>query len=179
MPVVAHGIADWLPEYQTLAAATGGQGSLDALFVFDGDNRRGRVRQTADTFRMYAPREVWILGNEWLIEPLAEAGIPRDRLRRDGFVSTTADQVDRTARILSSRAIGRWAVLVSRLQAPRVARLLAKIPSPGAVVPAPIDTEPPREGLGRFLPRYSALRLSRDALYEHIAMAYYTRRGVI
>jgi hypothetical protein len=46
-------------------------------------------------------------------------------------------------------------------------------------VPSPIDDEPPRTGIKRVVPSYIGLRVSRDALYEHMAIAYYTRKGWI
>jgi hypothetical protein len=40
-----------------------------------------------------------------------------------------------------------------------------------------IDDEPPVSGPGLWAPTYIALRVSRDALYEHAALVYYRWRG--
>jgi hypothetical protein len=47
------------------------------------------------------------------------------------------------------------------------------------LVPASIDIEPPTSGVRRFIPAYIALRVSRDALYEHAALLYYRYNGWI
>jgi len=45
------------------------------------------------------------------------------------------------------------------------------------VVPSPVDAEPTNSGAKRWLPSLAGLRLSRDGLYERIAVAYYRRNG--
>ena len=69
--------------------------------------------------------------------------------------------------------MGRAAILVSSLQAPR-ARLLAR--QAGLAVPvlaAPLDDELTPEGMGRFVPSFKALAITRDAIYEVAALRYY------
>ena len=46
-------------------------------------------------------------------------------------------------------------------------------------LPSPVDVEPNGEGIDGWTPKYVALRMSRDAIYEHAAMAYYRWKGVI
>ena len=48
-----------------------------------------------------------------------------------------------------------------------------------ALIVSPIDTEPATSGWRLVVPTYYALRVSRDAIYEHAALALYTWRGWI
>ena len=68
LPLVANTIAGRLPRVPPDHLPRGEP--LDALIVFDGDNRRGRVREAAQACRAAAPIGVWVLGGEeeWLVE---------------------------------------------------------------------------------------------------------------
>jgi hypothetical protein len=71
----------------------------------------------------------------------------------------------------------RAAIVVSRLQMPRVAAMARAAGLDIILVPSPMDVEPPVKGLRYFLPSLAALTLSRDALYELAALPYYRWRG--
>jgi hypothetical protein len=70
-------------------------------------------------------------------------------------------------------------VIVSRLQAARMAGLLERAHLLIRLIESPVDVEPATTGALTFVPTYFALRLSRDALYEHAALWYYRRHGWI
>jgi hypothetical protein len=70
-------------------------------------------------------------------------------------------------------------VVASRLQAPRVWALARAMGLGILVMPSPVDDEPAASGLRAFVPSYLALRVSRDAIYEHVALAYYRWQGWI
>ena len=70
-------------------------------------------------------------------------------------------------------------MVASELQMPRVAALVRAQRLTVLLAPSPIDSEPPKAGWTSFVPRYSGLRLTRDALYERAALAYYSRQGWI
>jgi uncharacterized SAM-binding protein YcdF (DUF218 family) len=72
--------------------------------------------------------------------------------------------------------LGRTCVIASRLQMPRVAALAHSEGLDVTLIPSPTDTEPPTAGFRVFVPSYTALGVSRDALYEHAALAYYRWR---
>ncbi len=47
------------------------------------------------------------------------------------------------------------------------------------LIESPVDVEPASTGALAFVPTYYALRLSRDAIYEHAALRYYRWHGWI
>lgn len=175
LPFVANAIAERLPRYESVDLQP--SGTIDALVVFDGDNRRGRVRAAVAAYKATPARRVVVLGGAWMIDPIVEGGVPRDRMTRDGGTATTRDQIAWVRRFAGNSPEGRIAVVASRLQMPRVARLIAAARVPAVLIASPIDTEPPAAGWQAFLPRYTALRVSRDAIYENVALAYYRWRG--
>ena len=69
--------------------------------------------------------------------------------------------------------------VTQRLQLPRVHALLRMRHLSPLQLAAPADWEPADRGLRAILPTYYALRISRDALYEHMALWYYRRKGWI
>jgi hypothetical protein len=181
LPVVATAIAGALPSVVATPAAVAQPASrspVEILIVLDGDNRRGRVREVQRAIRDHTPHTVWVLGGRWIVEALTEAGVMESRFRYDESAGTTRiqiDQIEGIARATTARA----AVIASRLQAPRVAALLARRKIPVRVLPSPVDDEPPVSGAMMYVPAYTALRVSRDAFYEHVAIAYYRWRGWI
>jgi hypothetical protein len=177
LPAVATAIADELGPVRTTAG--GALAPLDTLIVFDGDNRRGRVRESLRVFTEARPRTVSVLGADWLVRALVGAGIPADRIAHDNTTENTRDQIDSIRRLMATTPGLRVAIVASRLQMPRVAGLVDTARLSVSLVASPIDTEPPTTGFWQFVPMYKALRVSRDALYEHAALAYYRRQGWI
>jgi uncharacterized SAM-binding protein YcdF (DUF218 family) len=178
LPFVANGIAGRLPAVH--AAEVAPVRGIDMLFVFDGDNRRGRVRSAVDAARGSPGARVMILGgNGWLSDALAEAGIGRERITQDHVPVDTRQQIDEVRRLTAPNPAAKAAIVASRLQMPRVSRLVRKAGLPAALIVSPIDNEPPTSGWRFVVPTYYALRVSRDAIYEHAALALYTWRGWI
>jgi len=179
MPLVANGIASSLPG--AALTATPNIGPLDTLVVFDGDNRRGRVHAAAELFGHLHPQAIWVLGREadWLRNELPNAGVPSGVIRMDQATGTTREQVAWVERYVGREPRLHLAIVVSRLQVPRVWGLLARGGIAVPLVGGPIDDEPPVGGARLLVPTYIALRVSRDALYEHVALAYYRHRGWI
>jgi uncharacterized SAM-binding protein YcdF (DUF218 family) len=174
LPVVANPLADSLSPLKPVDAAD--LKPLDTLVVLDGDNRWGRLRVAVQINAAAAPREVWVLGNAWLLDPLLQSGVPWAKIKHDADAPTTRDQIAQLRALVRQRP-GRTAVVVSRLQLPRVARAVKAAGLGVTLVPSPIDDEPPRTGPALFEPTYIALRVSRDALYERAALLWYTWRG--
>lgn len=178
LPVVANLISGTLSSYRPLSDLTSLRGT-DVIVVLDGDNRRERVRETWRLFEAISPRWVIVSGAEWLTDRLMEAGIPRDRLLADREGSTTLLQIRRLPRLLRERGDVRAVVIASRLQMPRVAALIGASGLSPALAPSSCDAEPPTSGMRIFIPTYTALRVSRDAIYEHFAIGYYRYQGLI
>lgn len=178
LPFVANGIAGRLPAVP--AAEVAPVRGIDMLFVFDGDNRRGRVRSAADAARGSPGARVMILdGNGWLLDAIAEAGIGRERITQHHGSADTRQQIDEVRRLTAPNSAGKTAIVASRLQMPRVSGLVRKAGLPAVLIVSPIDTEPPTSGWRLVVPTYYALRVSRDAIYEHAALALYIWRGWI
>ena len=178
LPIAAYQIANWLPAVPS-ARLPGSAGPVDALVVMDGDNRRGRVRAAIQVNAAAMPREIWVMGDGTLIEEMSAGGVPRNRIFHNSFLETTRDQITSLASLMTRRPAWRIAVIVSRLQAPRMARLLDKSHLAVSLIESPADVEPATTGAVAFVPTYYALRISRDALYEHAALQYYRWHGWI
>jgi len=119
------------------------------------------------------------MGDGTLIEEMSAGGVPRNRIFHNSFLETTRDQITSLASLMTRRPAWRIAVIVSRLQAPRMARLLEKSHLAVSLIESPADVEPATTGAVAFVPTYYALRISRDALYEHAALQYYRWHGWI
>jgi len=177
MPVVAAAIANQLPHLAPVPDSALAQ--VDRLVIFDGDNRRGRARMAISLVQAHHPREVYVLGMGWLVEALDTGGVPRYSIRHDVRPTNTLEQVQVLAALESAHAVARTIVVVSRLQAPRTRALLDASGSTALIVASPIDTEPPTDGAITLVPTYTALRVSRDAIYEHFALWFYRWKGWI
>jgi hypothetical protein len=174
LPVVAHAIARALP-----AVTPQSSRPADILIVLDGDNRHGRLRTTLEYLQTRKPKAFWVLGEEWLIEELQRAGYPRKTFGHETETSTTREQMAWVATFVSARPSQRVAVLASRLQMPRVEALSRAAGIDVELVASPLDVEPATRGWRLFVPAYSALRGSRDALYEILALRYYRAKAWI
>jgi uncharacterized SAM-binding protein YcdF (DUF218 family) len=152
---------------------------LDTLVVLSGDNNDGRVSAARQVFREARPGAVHVLADIPFYNEILLAGIPRDLVHLDASGGTTRDQLAQVARIAGEASAGRVAVIASRLQAPRVAALIRAAGLSALLIPSPTDEQPPTGGVWRFVPTYGSMLLSRDAIYEHLALAYYRRRGWI
>lgn len=177
LPVVANAIAGALPP--VVSSEPGALRNLDAVFVLDGDNRRGRVRSAAQAaFASPGAAVVIVGGHFWLIDALSEAGVAPTRISHEYGPADTRQQIT-VVQGMTTRRPGHTAVVASRLQMPRVAGLVRRADLPTVLIASPVDTEPATSGWWLFVPSYYALRVSRDAIYEHAALAYYARKGWI
>jgi uncharacterized SAM-binding protein YcdF (DUF218 family) len=178
LPVVATGFADRVSSYRPVSDITTLTGT-DVLVVLDGDNALGRIQEAVRMYRGLTPRHVIVSGRQWFVDEIVEAGVPADRIVADHGPRTTREQVESLPRLLAGRDPRRIVVVASRLQVPRVAALARSAGVTVDLAPSPIDVEPPTAGIWRFVPTYTALRVSRDAIYERWALAYYRYRGWI
>jgi hypothetical protein len=177
LPVVAGAIAGALPRVPPERVFA--DGPVASLIVFDGDNRHGRVREAKRIYDLARPETVWLLGDAWMWDALWRAGVPYDAIKHDPATPTTRHQIAWVQKYMSGNGGGRAVVVASRLQMPRIAALTETGAIAVLLAPSPADTEPGTAGLMQFVPTYYALRISRDALYEHAALVYYERRGWI
>jgi hypothetical protein len=148
---------------------------IEVLVLFDGDNRAGRVRLTEAVIKARSPGAVHAIGSGWILREMDDA--LRKRVAFDPAPVNTREQVNWLRQSVPAQLSGRTAVVVSRIQAPRVAGLLARSGADARLLASELDREPGRDGLRMVLPALSALAASRDALYEHAALLYYRWRG--
>lgn len=178
VPVVANTLA--APLDTTPAWAPTNEEAIDTLVIFDGDNRRGRLRATRETLARSTPKAIWILGIEpdWFQRELPGEGISTNLVKYETATSTTRTQTAWVAALRRKDPATKIAVIVSRLQAARVAGLADAMQlSDVRIVSAPVNREPPTHGFWTLVPSAPAWRVSRDALYEHAALIYYRRHG--
>jgi hypothetical protein len=177
LPAVANTIVGALPPVD---ASRDRLDDVRTLLVLDGDNRRGRLEETVRFLRAHAPERFWVLGEEWLIEGLIRAGYPRHTFGHETQSRTTLEQMAWVASFVSGHSEARpVAVLASRVQMPRVAALARAAGVDVVLVPSPLDAAPATGGWRLFVPSYAALRASRDAICEHVALRYDRRQGWI
>jgi len=174
LPVVAGAIASRLPALPPAPTT-----AFDQLVVLDGDNRVGRYRLALEIFQTRRPQRMWVLGEHWLTNKLREAGIPDDRLTHEDSATTTREQMARVTELVESNPQASFAIVASRLQMPRIAALVHAAGLSVDLLASPVDSEPATSGARLFVPSYAALRVSRDAFYEVVALAYYRWRGWI
>ena len=180
IPKIANELAASLPATRLGGMTT--PTAFDAILVLDGDNRRGRVRAARHLEEGSSPPPVIVLadlGDPWLVDNLESSGVLRNRITSEPGAETTMGQVALARRTIASHAWAHVALVASRLQAPRLSALTRGWRPVPTIVAAPVDDEPPHDGLWAFVPSYIALRVSRDALYEHAALTYYRWRGWI
>ena len=148
---------------------------IQTLFFFDGDNRFGRVREFERIYRVARLERIYMLGRLSVYKDLRLMGIPSRQIEHDETPDNTSDQIRRTVAALAAGESGRAAILASCLQAPRVRLLAGQAGLNLPVLAAPLDEDLPKAGIGRFVPSFAALAVTRDALYEVAALAYYRR----
>jgi hypothetical protein len=153
--------------------------AVHVLVVFDGDNLAGRERRARRVLRQASPTDVHLLGADYLLADLRMAMKPGAVLHYDSTTWNTAAQVSRVLQISEGLPPARTAVIASRVQMPRIAALMASAGADALLVPSGLDHEPATSGFRVLLPSYSALLASRDAIYEHAALAWYRWSGDI
>jgi uncharacterized SAM-binding protein YcdF (DUF218 family) len=176
VPFVANNIADRLGQPVVAGPSLP---PVDMLIILDGDNRVGRVKEGYRVWTTAQPRIVYTLGGDWIRDALVAKGVPVSRITQNSGGTNTLGQMEWVGRLLTKTPSARAALIVSRLQMPRVAALARSANLPLILVASPVDDEPPRTGISQFVPTYIGLRVSRDALYEHAALAFYSWRGWI
>lgn len=176
-PVVAHHIADALSEYRPVPELTR-LPPFDVVVTFGGDNVRGRASETLRAWAAWPGAHIILFADDWLLERLLEAGIPAGQITHDPHPTNTFEQIAAVREHLREHPNAAVAIVASRLQMPRIAALVETMRLHVTLLPSPADVEPPRTGPGRWLPRYTALRISRDAIYERTALAYYRWKGL-
>jgi uncharacterized SAM-binding protein YcdF (DUF218 family) len=176
-PLAAQSIAESLPRVPCCDVSSVRR--VNQLFVLGGDNETGRVAETITVWRALKPRVVILLADEAFAQRVAEAGVPRSRIRHNNAPETTRAQIEWIAAEVRSHPADASALIASRVQMPRVVQLTRRYGFNVLFLSSPLDHEPSMTGIWSLIPTYAALEVSRDALYERAALTYYRSRGWI
>jgi uncharacterized SAM-binding protein YcdF (DUF218 family) len=175
LPPVAHELGDSLGRIAPHSILH----RSDVVILLDGDNPYGRIRATRLAHDWWRSTPVIVLGPDWIVSELVERGVPPNQVHSEAGPATTLEQLEWIRAYLAARPGGSATLVASRLQIPRVAALVDRMGLDVQLIPSYVDGEPPRRGLRQLIPSYRALRLARDAVYEHAALIYYRHRGWI
>jgi uncharacterized SAM-binding protein YcdF (DUF218 family) len=175
-PVAAHHIADALTEYRPVPDLTR-LPTADIVITLGGDNVRGRASETLRAFTAWPSARMILLGEDWLLGQLRGGGIPPGQIIYDPRPPNTLEQMAAVRDYVRTHPNEGIALVASRLQMPRIAAIVDTMQLHVTLLPSPADVEPPRAGPDRWLPKYTALRISRDAIYEYAALIYYRWKG--
>ena len=176
-PFVARAIASGLPPAPSTNLAA--VGKLDQLILLGGDNEDSRVAKTLDAWRTLKPDVLVLLGDAPLAQRLAAAGIPATQIRLNDGPETTRAQIEWVAAEMQARRLNAAGLIASRLQMPRVIELARTYALHLQFLTSPLDYPLADDGVRAMIPSYRALEVSRDALYERLALRYYESRGWI
>lgn len=173
-PPAARAILDGLPS-PAPTVVDDLPSELDSLVLFDGDNRRGRVRLAEQIIAAASPRAIHVLGSTLILQEM-----PTSLLAQVVHhpAANTREQMMWVEQFVADGPAARAAIVVSRIQAPRVTRLAARSGLRVPVLASALDVELPA-GLWRLAPGFAALAAGRDGLYEHAAIGYYYWKGWI
>ena len=172
LPFVSHAIAGQLPTYAPVWQPDG-SGELDILVVLSGDNALGRAREARRVLDSFNPRCILVSGDRWFVRMIVATGVARDRVIMDNTTTTTREQIAKLRFWAKQCGAQRVVLIASTLSMPRVAALVRGADVPVMLAPSPLDEAPAKSGVRAILPSYRALRVTRDAFYEHVALAYY------
>jgi uncharacterized SAM-binding protein YcdF (DUF218 family) len=172
LPPVAHGLGDSLGRLAPHSIID----RPDVVILLDGDSPHGRIRATKQAHDWWRTTPVIVLGPDWLSADLVRRGVPPNLVQSEAGPATTLEQLEWIRAYLAARPGTAATLVASRVQMPRVAALVDTMGFEVQLIPSYVDGEPPRRGLRQWIPSYRALRLARDAVYEHAALIYYRHR---
>jgi len=175
LPLVSSVCSESLPRYTPLWEG-GPAMDDDILVVLSGDNALGRARETQRVLSAFAPRCVLVSGSPWFVRMIVDAGVARDRLQLDESASTTREQIAKLETWAKNCGVRRVVLIASQLSMPRISALIPQLRVPVVLVASPLDSSPATHGIRKIIPSFTALAVTRDAVYEHVALAYYRWR---
>ena len=178
LPLVSHALTNRLPPFGPVWKPDRSAHS-DILVVLSGDNPQGRARETRRVLDASNPRCVVVSGGAWFVRMIVAAGVERHRLLVDNTTPTTREQIAKLGAWAERCGAQRVVLIASGLSMPRIAALVRSGGLPVLLAPSSLDEPPHVSGIRAVVPSFRALRVSRDAFYEHAALAYYRRQGWI
>jgi uncharacterized SAM-binding protein YcdF (DUF218 family) len=177
LPLTANLLAESLYRHSSVTRPHDAQGA-QAVLVLQGDHEQLRVEETIRLYQLLHPAWVIVSANAAPIRnALVAAGLPKNQVIWGYHSRTTREQALEMAALLRSRHVGPVVLVASPIH---MARALAACESAG-IDAIPSVSARPHAGLPRgfrgLVPRREALTLSRESLYEHLALRWYSWRG--
>jgi len=173
LPATAERLSSGLMTFDPLQHASDAGGASTVVMI-GGDSAHARVVETLRLFHLLRPR--WIVSSSPpdMREALVAGGVPSERIIAEVTARTTREQAIAVAKLVRARELGPVVLVASAIHMPRA---LGAFRAAGlSVIPSPSATRQ-IAGLPRYWPAYDGLRLSREAIYEHVALAYYRWKG--
>jgi len=173
LPATAARLSDGLLQFDRLHDVRDARGA-STIVMIGGDSAHARIVETLRLFHLLRPR--WIVASSppEMREALIAGGVPSGQIIAEVTARTTREQAIAVAKLVRARELGPIVLVASAIHMPRA---LGAFRAAGlSVVPSPSATRQ-IAGLPRYWPAYDGLRLSREAMYEHAALAYYRWRG--
>jgi uncharacterized SAM-binding protein YcdF (DUF218 family) len=178
LPWVARRLARPLYRFEPLTTVEQAHGA-STIALLHGDNLSLRVAETLRVYKLLAPRLVLVIapGPDVRATLIQSDEIPPDTIVWAHRSVTTREQALELAGELRTRGVHRVVLIASPLHMPRAlaACRMAGVDAQPAVTAAPDASFP--SGAWSIVPRRQALRVSYDALYEHLALRWYRLKG--
>jgi uncharacterized SAM-binding protein YcdF (DUF218 family) len=173
LPYVASRLSAPLIHYGQ-ASADDRTGDISAIVVLSGDSQHARVLETLRLAKLFPTRPIVVSGPTVMLEEILAGGVPAGRIVLESASETTRQQALNVGELARSHGFRRVLLIASAIHMPRA---LAACRAAGIdAVAAPSETRR-IAGLPQFWPAANALRLSRDSIYEYVALIYYRWRG--
>jgi uncharacterized SAM-binding protein YcdF (DUF218 family) len=177
LPSTANLLADSLYRHSSVTRPDDARGA-QVVLVLQGDHEQLRVAETIRLYQLLHPAWVIVSANAAPIRnALLAAGLPKNQVIWEYQSQTTRQQALEMAGGLRSRHVGRVVLVASPIHMPRA---LAACERAGIDAIPSVSTRP-HSGLPRgfrgLVRRFEALTLSRESLYEHLALRWYSWRG--
>ena len=177
LPWTAERLSASLARYDQLRDPHDAQGAA-AIVVLGGDSQPARVVETLRLNALVRPPWVVVSGapeqSDAMRDELVAGGVNPRQILLEQAAGTTREQAINIDRLVRSHGITRIVLVASAIHMPRA---LAAVRATGLdAVPSASATWQIAD-LPRLWPAHDALRLSRESLYEHVALEYYRSKG--
>lgn len=177
LPWTANRIAESLYRHGSVRGDAN-LGDVSTVVVLDGDHQDGRIKEAARLYRDLAPLWVVVSGPPDFRDAMVRRGIPSDRIIWEHRARTTREQVLQLVPLLRAHQVDRIVLVASPLHMWRAVEACRAV---GIGVTPSVSERPhpnlPRRTVSSIKPGLEALGLSYDALYEWVAMGYYSVHG--
>jgi uncharacterized SAM-binding protein YcdF (DUF218 family) len=146
------------------------------IVALDGDFPDGRVAETARLYRALHSKRVIVSGSPRFRAAILAAGVPSHDIVWESQARNTREQALALQDLLSHDSTGGVVLVASPLHMRR-ARAACEAAGVSVIPSAAARPDAGFRGRPIVVPAADALRLSYEALYEYLALAYYDLKG--